>query len=365
MPRVWRRKGGTPPVLSTRLAKSGDTAPKFDYRGFRASEGPRGGLVPAEQVEDAVDALALMSERMGLDPSGSASMERVFGGGIAILAARRSGIARAAVVTVPVTSGSNWLKSIFRWHEFIDLKQSDERHRDQGGHRRSTDGRPIDIMRPDPTTEARYTEKLALTLETFLLRADRRAGGRGSTAADTRSGDRRYRRPAGAVRSGRGSPRTAPRPKQLHVSMAITTSWSMTRRSHQLCNVRSPVDLYIATPLKLRRRNMESFLASRRIVMMLGAFVVGASFVGSALAQQHGKVRLAYASVAPGSDHFYSPGTARLFKRAGHRSGDPDFRRRRCGGGVRRFGSGGHRLGLHGSRAGFCDERRSLKAVDL
>ena len=161
-------KEGTPPGLSTLLAKSGYTVLTFDYRGFGASEGPRGRLVPAEQVEDAVHALALMSERMGLDPKRIGIYGTSFGGGIAILAARRSGIARAAVVTVPVTSGSNWLKSIFRWHEFIDLKRramSAIATKAATGEVQMVDR--FDIMRPDPTTEARYTEKLALTLETF------------------------------------------------------------------------------------------------------------------------------------------------------------------------------------------------------
>src|SRR5437868_8545025 len=78
-------KEGTPPGLSTLLAKHGYTVLTFDYRGFGASEGPRGRLVPVEQVEDAVHALALLSQRFGLDPSRIGIYGTSFGGGIAIM----------------------------------------------------------------------------------------------------------------------------------------------------------------------------------------------------------------------------------------------------------------------------------------
>src|SRR4051794_16313276 len=114
-------KEGTPPGLSTLLAKHGYTVLSFDYRGFGGSEGPRGRLVPIEQVEDAVHALAFLSHHADIEPGRIGIYGTSFGGGIAIMAARRARIARAAVVTVPVTSGSLWLKSIMRWHEFMDL----------------------------------------------------------------------------------------------------------------------------------------------------------------------------------------------------------------------------------------------------
>jgi ABC-type nitrate/sulfonate/bicarbonate transport system substrate-binding protein len=41
---------------------------------------------------------------------------------------------------------------------------------------------------------------------------------------------------------------------------------------------------------------------SRMVCIAAGALVLASGFAGSALAQQHGKIRLAYASVAPGSD---------------------------------------------------------------
>ena len=159
-------KEGTPPGLSTLLAKHGYTVLTFDYRGFGASEGPRGRLVPSEQVEDAVHALALLSR--GIEPKRIGIYGTSFGGGIAVMAARRSGIPAAAVVAVPVSSGSQWLQSIMRWHEFMDLKKraiTAVANKAASGEMQLVDR--FDIMRPDPTTEARYTEKVPLALETF------------------------------------------------------------------------------------------------------------------------------------------------------------------------------------------------------
>jgi uncharacterized protein len=161
-------KEGTPPGLSTLLAKHGYTVLTFDYRGFGASEGPRGRLVPVEQVEDAVHALALLSQRFSLDPKRIGVYGTSFGGGIAIMAARRSGIPAAAVVTVPVSSGSQWLQSIMRWHEFMDLQKraiAAIAGKAASGEMPMVDR--FEIMRPDPTTEARYTDKVPLAIETF------------------------------------------------------------------------------------------------------------------------------------------------------------------------------------------------------
>jgi len=160
-------KEGTPPGLSTLLAEQGYTVLTFDYRGFGGSEGPRGRLVPAEQVEDAVHALEYLAQRGDVDPARIGIYGTSFGGGVAILAARRSGRPRAAVVTVPVTSGSRWLASVMRWHEYRDLT---ERAMRAIGRKAATGEMEMvdrfDIMVPDPLTRARYTEKLALTLET-------------------------------------------------------------------------------------------------------------------------------------------------------------------------------------------------------
>lgn len=161
-------KEGTPPGLSSILAAHGYTVLAFDYRGFGASEGARGRLVPCEQVEDAVHALAFLSRRAGVDPARLGVYGTSFGGGIAIMAARRSGLARAAIVTVPVTSGSRWLQSIMRHYEFQAAAQ---RALDAIAKKAVTGTieqvNRFEIMVPDPITQRRYSEPFTMALETF------------------------------------------------------------------------------------------------------------------------------------------------------------------------------------------------------
>jgi len=160
-------KEGTPVGLSALLAERGYRVLSFDYRGFGGSGGAPGRLVPAEQVEDAAHALEYLAQRADVDPRRIGIYGTSFGGGIALMASARSERVRACVVTVPVTSGSHWLQSITRWHEYHDLK----RRAMEAIAKKTVTGQMemvdrFDIMVPDPITRARYTEKVSLTLET-------------------------------------------------------------------------------------------------------------------------------------------------------------------------------------------------------
>lgn len=114
-------KEGVPVGLSTHLAKAGYTVMSFDYRGFGQSEGPRGLLSPAEQVEDALHAIEFLAQCPNIDPTRIGLYGTSFGGGIAAIVAARSRWVRALVVTVPVMSGRQWLQSMTRRYEFVDL----------------------------------------------------------------------------------------------------------------------------------------------------------------------------------------------------------------------------------------------------
>lgn len=161
-------KEGTPVGLSTRLAEHGYTVLSFDYRGFGGSEGPRGRLVPAEQVEDAVHAVEFLAQRGDVDPQRIGIYGTSFGGGVAPLAGLRNERVRAAVVSVPVTSGRAWLQSIMRWSDFLEMKRrAMEAIAVKAGSGQMEMVERFDIMVPDPITRARYTEKVPLALETL------------------------------------------------------------------------------------------------------------------------------------------------------------------------------------------------------
>lgn len=160
-------KEGTPPGLSTLFAEHGYTVLTFDYRGNGASEGPKGRIMPAEQVEDAVHALEYLAHRPEVDGRRVAIYGTSFGGGVAVLAALRSGRPRAMAVAVPVTSGDRWLRSIMRWHEYVDMKARAMEaiaKKTLTGQFEMVDR--FDIMVPDPVTVARYPDKAMITLET-------------------------------------------------------------------------------------------------------------------------------------------------------------------------------------------------------
>jgi hypothetical protein len=154
--------------LCTQLAGQGYTMLSFDYRGFGGSEGERSRLLPQEQVEDAVCALEYLATQVpGIDPRRIGIFGTSFGGGIAALAAVLSPRPRALVMSVPVTSGSQWLKSISRWYEYRDIQKRGL----AAIARKATTGEiemaeRLDIMVPDPGCMVRYAEKTPITMET-------------------------------------------------------------------------------------------------------------------------------------------------------------------------------------------------------
>jgi dipeptidyl aminopeptidase/acylaminoacyl peptidase len=161
-------KEGVLPGLATLLAEAGYTPLTFDFRGFGGTEGPAGRLVPDEQVEDTVHALEFLAQEGSVDPNRIGLYGTSFGGGIATLAAAYSDRPKALAVSVPVTSGSGWLKSMTRYAEFRELKEKAMdaiRRKTATGEMHMVDR--FDIMIPDRLSLERYTQKIPMTLETF------------------------------------------------------------------------------------------------------------------------------------------------------------------------------------------------------
>ena len=162
-------KEGTPVGLCDRLALEGYTALSFDYRGFGGSEGPRGHLVPHEQVQDAIHAVEFLSRDFGLHPDRLGIYGTSFGGGIALMACAQLPQIKSAFVTVPVVSGDHWLRSVCRYYEYLDIKQRAHAAVAQKAH---TGQMPLvdrfDLVPPDPKSRERHVVAQQFTLETFL-----------------------------------------------------------------------------------------------------------------------------------------------------------------------------------------------------
>jgi hypothetical protein len=102
----------------------------FDYRGFGASEGDRGTLSPAWQLEDWRNAIAFIRAREDMD----AQRVAIFGsggtgGGNAVLAAAAEPAVRATISQVPVADGRDWLHRMRAEHEWVAFLASVEKDR--------------------------------------------------------------------------------------------------------------------------------------------------------------------------------------------------------------------------------------------
>ena len=92
----------------------------FDYRGFGDSEGDRGTISPAWQLEDWRNALAYMRSRDDMEPTRAAIFgSGGTGGGNAILVAGHEPGIRATISQVPVADGRDWLHRMRQEHEWI------------------------------------------------------------------------------------------------------------------------------------------------------------------------------------------------------------------------------------------------------
>jgi cephalosporin-C deacetylase-like acetyl esterase len=162
-------KEGTPPGMARLFAESGFTVLTFDYRGFGGSEGPKGRIVPSEQVEDAIHALEFLSRDGAVDPERIGLYGNSFGGGVSLLAAIASARPKSLVLSVPVVSGSRWLRSICGGEgEFTERRRrAMAAIADKTATGRMALVNRFEIMIPDAGTRKRYTDLVEVTLETF------------------------------------------------------------------------------------------------------------------------------------------------------------------------------------------------------
>ena len=98
-------KGIHPARFARALVPAGYACLAFDYRGFGASEGPRGRLVPQEQVEDARAAVSFLAAQPEVDPARIGLLGWALGGGVAIAAGADDPLVRAVAAANPIGDG--------------------------------------------------------------------------------------------------------------------------------------------------------------------------------------------------------------------------------------------------------------------
>ena len=88
------------------LVPTGNACLAFDYRGFGASEGERGRLVPQEQVEDVISAVSFLQSMPEIDSSRIGLAGWALGGGVAVAAAAEDD--RVGAVAAVNAVGDGW-----------------------------------------------------------------------------------------------------------------------------------------------------------------------------------------------------------------------------------------------------------------
>lgn len=106
------------PDFAEQFAELGYAALAIDYRGFGESEGQRGRLVPAEQVEDIRNAMSYLAGQPGVDEKRLALYGTSFGGANVIQAAAIDQRARAVVCQVGIGNVRRaWEEAYARFHD--------------------------------------------------------------------------------------------------------------------------------------------------------------------------------------------------------------------------------------------------------
>jgi hypothetical protein len=142
-----------PARFARALVPHGYACLAFDYRGFGASEGERGRLVPQEQVEDVRAAVSFLASVPEVDGDRIALLGWALGGGVVIAEAADDARVRAVVACNPIGDGersTREMHTVETWSTLLDRISAD-------GDRRAVSGvselvSPFDIVVLDEVT---------------------------------------------------------------------------------------------------------------------------------------------------------------------------------------------------------------------
>ena len=147
-------KGLQPARFARALVPLGYVCLAFDYRGFGRSEGPRGRLVPQEQVEDARAAISFMETVPEVDPGAISLIGWALGGGVAIVTAADDPRVRCVVAMNAIGDGERSVRFMHDEASFqalLDRIRTDRRRRVLEGDSELV--HPFDIVRLDSLTK--------------------------------------------------------------------------------------------------------------------------------------------------------------------------------------------------------------------
>lgn len=132
------------------LSEAGYGVLTFYCRGLGESEGPRGRVIPAEQVEDIRNAVTYLQTRDEIDPQRIGVFGSAWGCSTGVAAAAADKRIQCLVGTVGIGDCERWLKSErprWEWAKFLERLDEDRRRRVLTG--RSAVVHPNEIHIPD------------------------------------------------------------------------------------------------------------------------------------------------------------------------------------------------------------------------
>lgn len=114
------------------LSEAGYGVLTYYSRGVGESEGPRGRVIPREQVEDARNAVTYLQTRDDVDPSAIGVFGSAWGCGVGVVAAAEDTRIKAIVGTVGIGDCERWLRSErprWEWEAFLTRLREDRARR--------------------------------------------------------------------------------------------------------------------------------------------------------------------------------------------------------------------------------------------
>jgi len=129
--------GAGHPELARTLEQAGYAALRFDFRGCGASDGERGSILCAEEVDDARAAITFLQAQQGVDESKIGLIGASLGGTVALYAASLDERVRVCAANGAIGNGERRFRFQYRdgasWKKFLDRLEEARRVRRQTG----------------------------------------------------------------------------------------------------------------------------------------------------------------------------------------------------------------------------------------
>ncbi len=150
-----------PARFARSLTSLGYACLAFDYRGFGASEGERGRLVPQEQAQDVFAAVSFLCSRRDVDPSRLGLIGWGLGGGVAVTSAAGDPRVRAVAAINSVSDGARTTRRLHTeasWAQLVDEMTEDRVRRALTGCSRLV--APFRVLPMDEITKGYVDDEL-------------------------------------------------------------------------------------------------------------------------------------------------------------------------------------------------------------